>query len=131
MLITTECPEQATVFDALGIYRLLSEIANIGSVEAFIHRWLGTLLDSDTTKDANWSKPSAVTWHSRSRETIRGRARSTPPSARVGRAADQTLTRLSALGPGLTRAFLFRNGFANGGRRSLTAADSSRQQDPL
>jgi DNA-binding PucR family transcriptional regulator len=52
MQITTRCPEQATVFDDLGIYQLLAEIDNIDSVEAFIHRWLGTLIDYDTTKDA-------------------------------------------------------------------------------
>jgi sugar diacid utilization regulator len=52
MQVTTHCPAQVTVFEDLGIYQLLSEIANIGSVEAFIHRWLGTLLDYDTTKSA-------------------------------------------------------------------------------
>jgi sugar diacid utilization regulator len=50
--VTTSSPEQVTVFDSLGIYRLLSEIADIGSVEHFIHKWLGALLDYDTTKDA-------------------------------------------------------------------------------
>lgn len=52
MQIATGCPEQVTVFDDLGVCQLLSENANIGAVEAFIHRWLGTLLDYDTTKGA-------------------------------------------------------------------------------
>jgi sugar diacid utilization regulator len=52
MQVATGCPEQVTVFEDLGIYRLLSEIADIGSVEAFIHRWLGALLDYDATKSA-------------------------------------------------------------------------------
>jgi DNA-binding PucR family transcriptional regulator len=52
MQVATHCPTQVTVFEELGIYQLLSEIGNIGSVEAFIHRWLGTLLDYDTTKSA-------------------------------------------------------------------------------
>lgn len=51
MQVATGCPEQVTVFDDLGIYQLLSEIANIGSVEGFIHRWLGALLDYDAGKD--------------------------------------------------------------------------------
>lgn len=50
MQVATGCPDQVTVFEDLGVYRLLSEIANIGSVESFIHRWLGALLDYDTTK---------------------------------------------------------------------------------
>ncbi|MCP2242396.1 PucR family transcriptional regulator [Lentzea aerocolonigenes] len=52
MQITTGSPPQVTVFDDLGVYRLLSEISDIGSVESFIHRWLGTLLDYDTAKGA-------------------------------------------------------------------------------
>ncbi|HKR50095.1 MAG TPA: helix-turn-helix domain-containing protein [Pseudonocardiaceae bacterium] len=50
--VVTGSPEQATLFEDLGIYQLLSEIANIDSVEAFILRWLGPLLDYDTDKDA-------------------------------------------------------------------------------
>jgi sugar diacid utilization regulator len=53
MQVATGCPEQVTLFDDLGIYQLLSEIANIGSVEGFIHRWLGTLLAYDAGKDGN------------------------------------------------------------------------------
>ncbi|MGH3692636.1 MAG: PucR family transcriptional regulator [Pseudonocardiaceae bacterium] len=50
MQVATGCPGQVTVFEDLGIYQLLSEIANIGSVESFIHRWLGALLEYDATK---------------------------------------------------------------------------------
>jgi sugar diacid utilization regulator len=52
MQVATGCPEQVTVFDDLGIYQLFSEIPNIGTVEGFIHRWLGALLDYDAAKDA-------------------------------------------------------------------------------
>jgi DNA-binding PucR family transcriptional regulator len=40
-------PPQVTVFDNLGIYQLLSEIADVGSVESFVQQWLGALLDYD------------------------------------------------------------------------------------
>jgi sugar diacid utilization regulator len=50
--VATGSPEQVTVFEDLGIYQLLSQIANVGSVEAFIHSWLGPLLDYDAAKDA-------------------------------------------------------------------------------
>ncbi|MGQ0779272.1 MAG: PucR family transcriptional regulator [Pseudonocardiales bacterium] len=46
------CSAQATVFDDLGVYQLLSEIADVGSVESLIRRWLGALLDYDATKGA-------------------------------------------------------------------------------
>jgi sugar diacid utilization regulator len=52
MQVATGSPEQVIVFEDLGIYQLLSEIPNIGSVEAFIHRWLGPLIDYDAGKDA-------------------------------------------------------------------------------
>jgi sugar diacid utilization regulator len=45
-------PDQATVFGDLGIYKLLSELANTGTVEEFIRRWLGALLDYDAAKGA-------------------------------------------------------------------------------
>jgi DNA-binding PucR family transcriptional regulator len=54
--VITGCPDQVTVFDDLGIYQLLSEIVNIGSVEAFVHRWLGSLLDYDATKGAQFAE---------------------------------------------------------------------------
>ena len=52
MQVATKCPEQVTAFEDLGIYQLLSEIATLGSVEAFIHHWLGPLLDYDASKNA-------------------------------------------------------------------------------
>jgi DNA-binding PucR family transcriptional regulator len=52
MQVTTSSPEQATLFEDLGIYQLLSEITDINSVESFICRWLGPLIDYDTDKDA-------------------------------------------------------------------------------
>jgi hypothetical protein len=52
MQVATGSPEQVTVFEDLGIYRLLSETTNIGSVEGFIHQWLGALLDYDAAKEA-------------------------------------------------------------------------------
>ncbi|MGH4010363.1 MAG: hypothetical protein ACRDTH_19755 [Pseudonocardiaceae bacterium] len=50
MQLATGCPEQVSVFDDLGVYQLLSEVDTIGSVEVFIHRWLGELLDYDATR---------------------------------------------------------------------------------
>ncbi len=44
------CPDQVAVFDDLGAYQLLSELANISSVESFIQRWLGALLDYDSNR---------------------------------------------------------------------------------
>lgn len=52
MQVATGSPEQFTIFENVGIYRLLSEIPDIGSVENFIHQWLGALLDNDAAKDA-------------------------------------------------------------------------------
>lgn len=51
--VTTHAPEQVTKFEDLGVYQLLSEIADIGSVESFLHRWLGSLLDYDAAKDGS------------------------------------------------------------------------------
>jgi DNA-binding PucR family transcriptional regulator len=53
MQVATGSPDQVTIFEDLGIYQLLSEIGNIDSVEAFIHRWLAPLLDYDAAKDAH------------------------------------------------------------------------------
>jgi sugar diacid utilization regulator len=47
---STASPEQVTVFEDLGVYKLLAEIPDIGSVEGFVQRWLGTLLDYDKGK---------------------------------------------------------------------------------
>ena len=50
MQVSTNSPEQVTVFEDLGVYKLLAEIADIGSVEDFVQRWLGPLLDYDMGK---------------------------------------------------------------------------------
>jgi DNA-binding PucR family transcriptional regulator len=42
--------DQVTVFEDLGVYQVLSQIPDTGSVERFVHHWLGTLLDYDTKK---------------------------------------------------------------------------------
>jgi sugar diacid utilization regulator len=46
-------PDQVVVFDDLGVYRLLSEGADVGSMESFVRRWLGALLDYDASKGAD------------------------------------------------------------------------------
>jgi sugar diacid utilization regulator len=48
--VSTDSPEQVTIFEDLGVYKLLAEIADIGSVEHFVRRWLGPLLDYDANK---------------------------------------------------------------------------------
>ena len=45
-------PDQVMAFDDLGVYRLLSEGAGVGSMEGFVRRWLGALLDYDVSKGA-------------------------------------------------------------------------------
>ncbi|MCW2948366.1 MAG: transcriptional regulator, CdaR family [Actinoallomurus sp.] len=42
----------ATEFDQLGVYRLLADVGEPGSVERFVRDWLGDLLDYDTAKGA-------------------------------------------------------------------------------
>jgi DNA-binding PucR family transcriptional regulator len=42
--------DQVTVFDDLGVYQVLSQIPDTGSVERFVHQWLGPLLDYDARK---------------------------------------------------------------------------------
>ena len=42
--------EPVTVFDDLGVYRLLADVRDAGMVEAFARRWLGPLLDYDDAK---------------------------------------------------------------------------------
>jgi sugar diacid utilization regulator len=51
MQTSTNSPKQVTVFEDLGVYQLLAEIADIGSVEGFVQRWLGALLDYDAGKN--------------------------------------------------------------------------------
>ena len=46
-------PEQVSSFDDLGVYSLLSESADMGSVERFVQRWLGALREYDSTKGAD------------------------------------------------------------------------------
>jgi sugar diacid utilization regulator len=41
---------QATEFDRLGVYRLLADVGEPGSVERFVREWLGDLLDYDSGK---------------------------------------------------------------------------------
>jgi len=41
-------PEQATVFDELGVYQLLTASGNVSAIEDFVQRWLGQLTDYDT-----------------------------------------------------------------------------------
>jgi sugar diacid utilization regulator len=39
--------DQATVFDQLGVYRILAEVEDTGTIERFVREWLGSLLDYD------------------------------------------------------------------------------------
>src|SRR5207244_7130620 len=50
MQVATGAPEQVTVFEDLGVYKLLAEIADIASIERFVERWLGVLLEYDAAK---------------------------------------------------------------------------------
>jgi PucR C-terminal helix-turn-helix domain/GGDEF-like domain len=50
----TDRPEQVTVFDDMGVYQLLAGVTDIGSVEGFVRRWLGALLDYDEAKGAQF-----------------------------------------------------------------------------
>jgi sugar diacid utilization regulator len=43
---------QATEFDRLGVYRLLADVGEPGTVERFVREWLGDLLDYDAGKGA-------------------------------------------------------------------------------
>jgi sugar diacid utilization regulator len=42
--------DQVTVFESLGVYRMLSEVPDENTVEAFVREWLGALLDYDAGK---------------------------------------------------------------------------------
>jgi sugar diacid utilization regulator len=46
-------PEQVSRIDDLGVYSLLSESADLGSIERFVQRWLGALREYDSTKGAD------------------------------------------------------------------------------
>ncbi|MDP9241456.1 MAG: helix-turn-helix domain-containing protein [Actinomycetota bacterium] len=45
--------DQATSFDDLGVYRILSEVNNTAGVEQFVRSWLGKLLDYDARKHSD------------------------------------------------------------------------------
>jgi sugar diacid utilization regulator len=42
--------DRVTVFDRLGVYRILAEIPDTGTIERFVLEWLGPLLDYDAAK---------------------------------------------------------------------------------
>lgn len=42
--------QAAAVYDDLGVYQLLSEVSDLTGVDAFVHRWLGPLLDYDARR---------------------------------------------------------------------------------
>jgi DNA-binding PucR family transcriptional regulator len=44
---------QVTVFDDLGVYRLLAGMKDLSRVEAFVLEWLGPLIDYDSRKGAD------------------------------------------------------------------------------
>jgi sugar diacid utilization regulator len=44
--------DRATTFEELGVYRMLCEVEDASTVEHFVHRWLGPLLDYDARKHA-------------------------------------------------------------------------------
>jgi DNA-binding PucR family transcriptional regulator len=48
--LVTRRPAQLSVFDDLGVYRLLAELPDVGSVEDFVRQWLGALLDYDLAR---------------------------------------------------------------------------------
>ncbi|MEA2623122.1 MAG: hypothetical protein QOH61_2032 [Chloroflexota bacterium] len=41
---------QVTVFEELGVYRVLSEVPDSASIEGFVRQWLGLLIDYDARK---------------------------------------------------------------------------------
>jgi len=45
--------EAAVVYDDLGVYQLLSEVADLSGVDAFVRRWLGPLLDYDARRGSS------------------------------------------------------------------------------
>lgn len=44
---------RATIFDELGVYRLLAGVDDLDKIDRFVRRWLGKLLDYDTNKEAS------------------------------------------------------------------------------
>src|SRR6266511_2075535 len=53
-------PERVTVFDELGVYRLLSRLHDTAEVERFVHDWLGALLDYDARKQSELVRTLSV-----------------------------------------------------------------------
>jgi sugar diacid utilization regulator len=53
-------PERVTVFDELGVYRLLSLVENTAEVERFVRDWLGALLDYDARKQSELVRTLSV-----------------------------------------------------------------------
>jgi sugar diacid utilization regulator len=45
--------DQATLFEDLGVYRILVDIRDAERVDDFVHEWLGTLLDYDAHKGSD------------------------------------------------------------------------------
>lgn len=44
--------DQATVYEELGVYRVLSGVEDPGVVERYVREWLGALIDYDARKDS-------------------------------------------------------------------------------
>jgi DNA-binding PucR family transcriptional regulator len=59
--------DQATVFDDLGVYRLLAGVDDLALIEGFVQRWLGDLLRYDTGKDASELVVTLATYFERGR----------------------------------------------------------------
>jgi DNA-binding PucR family transcriptional regulator len=50
--VTTHSPDQVTVFEDLGVYKLLCEVPDLRSVADFVERWLGPLIEYDAARGA-------------------------------------------------------------------------------
>lgn len=48
-----DSPRPVVRYDDLGVYQLLSEVADPASVDAFVRRWLGALLDYDARRGSD------------------------------------------------------------------------------
>jgi DNA-binding PucR family transcriptional regulator len=53
-------PERVTVFEELGVYRLLSRLEDTAEVERFVRDWLGVLLDYDARKQSELVRTLSV-----------------------------------------------------------------------
>jgi sugar diacid utilization regulator len=53
-------PERVTVFDELGVYRLLSLLESTAEVERFVRDWLGALLDYDARRQSELVRTLSV-----------------------------------------------------------------------